>query len=130
MKKNLITLLALSFTTLMFSCSDGDPSDRAKFIGTWNLVSYECCDSTPEAYNSGEILWTFRNNGQMDLTINAGFDPNSQAPFQEETSLSYTVTDSLLEIDGSRYQYTFTSSSSVTLTDRPESDGPIMVLER
>lgn len=121
---NLILIMGI----LSLSCEDDIKQSNSEIFGTWNLISYQCCLSPSENYDQSEILWTFSNDGEFTANINTELEDNSQIPFQNSVTLTYTKTDTTVLINQSEYDYRIEETGMLVLSDSPESDGAIIIL--
>jgi hypothetical protein len=124
--------LMLLMSVFSFSCSDNDDTEQPNsgISGTWSLISHQCCLSPSENFELSEILWIFSNNGEFTTDINIELDDNSQIPFQNSSTLSYTKTETTIIIDQLEYDYRIAETGELILSDSPESDGPVITLTK
>jgi len=92
-------------------------------------MTYSCFCPTINSFNNGDIVWDFQSNGTVVLTFNTTLLPDSNVPFQNVSSMNYTVNGNLIELDGYEYDLVI-DGDDMNISDDPASDGSIFFFER
>lgn len=111
----LTTCVILSF----LSCSNNNENNDIPLIGSWSLVNFESGFSKNANFESGEIIWTFQQNGILSVLV-TGSIANSY--IVSSGNHNYSVAGDKVIIDNQRFDFHF-ENSLLIISDSPEADG-------
>lgn len=98
---------------------------QSSLAGQWHMVSHECCLLPAETFSKNDVIWNFDSQNSLNVTLNIELDKDSQLPLTQSGTYEYAAGSTTVTIDGVEYDY-YIKSGELTLSDSPESDGPIM----
>ncbi len=117
----LITIL-FSILLLFSSCSDNETMKiDGPIIGKWSLLIYEPGYSPTENFNTGEIIWEFKETGILNVIISESI---SSSPVLPNGKYKYSINENELKItiDNTEYDYEI-NNTKLLIDDDLASDG-------
>lgn len=102
-----------------------------RFQGKWNFRQSRGDIMDPYFSNipAGTIIWDFKANNQLEVTVNTTFTDHAPIRFQTSCTVNYSVSGSKITLDGLTYDY-FLKDGKLNIFANPHACGPWYIFER
>lgn len=122
--KHTIVFLAVLFS--LSSCnSEKEKMEEIKevqeteVLSTWTLIKFEPGFSPIKNYDEGLILWTFRENQELNVSIDEEVDSN---PIKSTGKYTFSISEGKITIDNLEFDYNI-ENDTLIISDNPAADG-------
>jgi hypothetical protein len=136
------TLIFL-FSILLFTscCNDDDNTteteqNQHETIGTWHLITYQCCLSQSYEYTD-EITWVINPDNTIDIAIDLGTNVSSNMPLNSSGNYTYDINENEdrdeIIIGGITYYYLMSNSGTQLIIEDEigfSADGLLLLFEK
>ena len=93
---------------MFFSCSKDDvviTKKKSEIVALWKLVKFEPGGFAPTNNYTGEIIWTFNSNNNVNVFIQSGTFVSGLLPLNSSSNYIYSTNNNQITLDSVTYNY-------------------------